>query len=143
MSSSTTLLHPTAPRDTMSPFVPHVHTHIHIHNSYIHIHINIYIHMRKKISHVNTHQSTQLHPSTHTQSHITTHATHKDIHVCATIVLILLLPFPSSLILLGVIANCWFVLQKYMFLYYIYHHIYIIKLDGNFQWKSPCPLEDE
>ena len=73
------------PRDTPSPFVPHVHTRIHIHNSYIHIHINIYIHMRKKISHVNTHQSTQLHPHpnthTHTQSHMTTHVTETDLRV--------------------------------------------------------------
>ena len=41
--------------------------------------------MRKKISHVNTHQSTQLHPQpnahTHTQSHMTTHVTQTDLRV--------------------------------------------------------------
>ena len=64
-------------------------SHMSIHTStytiHAHKYINIYIHMRKKISHVNTHQSTQLHPHpnthTHTQSHMTTHVTQTDLRV--------------------------------------------------------------
>ena len=73
-----------------------------------------------------TYPSTSTSTHTHTHTHKTTHVTHTDSRVrhYGT--------NPSTslplLILLGVSwsffnANCWFLLQKYMFLYYIYHYI--------------------